>query len=557
VVSEPMTGQHRQRREAGPWAKRLVVFVAFFAACVMRVEGGPRVALVIGVDNYDAEEVVDLDGAIRDARIMSDTLRNLNPPFEVQLLEDASLDESMDAMEVFLSTARRADCALFFFAGHGIEYHGENFLLTSDARIEGNIETSVDATKRRLRRKMLSLNAVMDDMELTESDLKLIILDACRNNPIPPVTTRGGKTRSLGSTRGLARVSAPLGMLVSYSADAGEVANDGLFTEILSENMHRPGVSVMEVFARTREKVNEISRTEGDDGPLYFPQVPAEYSKLGVAGIRFVFHAQGTVEPMVPAKPREEEGSNAPRSVDFANETGIRMIHVPAGEFMMGDSSGDGSADELPLRSVELSAFHLGAIEITWGQWREVMGNSPADLRKEAGYSGSVPWDFGDDRPASYVSWEDAVEFCQRLTALERERSNLPREWSYRLPTEAQWEYACRAGSRGSFHGDPNASGEFGMTGGPVATGTYEANPFGLFDMHGNVWEWCQDFHQEGYQGMATRDPAGPASGEARVFRGGSWMDGAFAARASSRGYGLPTLRHPAVGFRVALVREE
>lgn len=266
---------------------RWLASVVFAVSLSLSSDAEDRVALIIGIDDYQSEEIPDLEGAIRDARLMSDSLKQISPSFEVQLLENPSLDDVFDAIEQFGVSARRAQCALFYFAGHGIEFHGENFLLTGDSSISDNIETGVEATKRRLRRKMLSLNVVMDEIELTQADLKLLVLDACRNNPIE--INEGGKTRSLGGTRGLARVSAPLGMLVSYSADAGQVANDGLFTEVLAKNLIEPKLSVMEVFAKTRDEVSAISKQRKEENNRYHLQLPAEYNKLGWAGIKFVF----------------------------------------------------------------------------------------------------------------------------------------------------------------------------------------------------------------------------------------------------------------------------
>ncbi|MEM9015757.1 MAG: caspase family protein, partial [Verrucomicrobiota bacterium] len=283
---------------------RLVSFLlSLFLLPLVTTKAAERVALIIGVDQYEAANVPSLDGALRDARLMTDTLRQMHSPFDVILLEDPTLDETLDGLDQFTAKAREAQCAMFFFAGHGIEYHGENFFLTRDSDIGIDAETAIDATKRRLRRRMLSLNVVMDEIELTNADLKLLVIDACRDNPIPAVVS-GNKTRSLGSTRGLARVSAPLGMLVSYSADAGQVANDGLFTEILIQNLAQPSLSVMEVFAKTREEVHATSAQRNSQDARYNVQLPAEYNKLGLKGIKFVFNDPGGVAaPTIPLTP--------------------------------------------------------------------------------------------------------------------------------------------------------------------------------------------------------------------------------------------------------------
>lgn len=525
-----------------------------------------RVALIVGVDSYASETIPSLDGALRDARIMTKTLQEMHSPFEVILLEDPTLNDALDGIDEFMSKARGAQCALFFFAGHGIEYHGENFLLTSDSDIGLDSETSVEATKRRLRRKMLSLNVVMDEIELTGSDLKLLVLDACRDNPIPAASS-GGKTRSLGSTRGLARVSAPLGMLVSYSADAGQVANDGLFTEILSTNLAEPSLSVMEVFAKTREEVNAVSRERNDADSRYNVQLPAEYNKLGLSGIKFVFNdpsagstpvtpPQPVPNPTIPMAPPKTNISRSLPAKKFLNSIEIEMIPLAGGRFQMGDVDGLGEADELPVREVEVAPFHLASTELTQKAWGYHSSLSIQDLRREAGYLGNQLSGEGPNHPVYYVSYEDAVEFCRKLTTAEQQLGKIPPGYIYRLPTEAEWEYACRAGTTESFRGDSWELGEIAGFNGSIGTATKKANAFGLFDMQGNVWEWCQDYYQSGYRGLSGSFPRGPASGESRVFRGGSWMEEETASRPSARGYALPDFKHRSVGFRIALGKE-
>lgn len=536
------------------------LLLAFIAMCLTSAAAADRVAFIIGVDEYQSETIPNLDGALRDARLMAQTLEKMHTPFEVILLEDPTLNETLDSLDQFMAKARGAQCAMFFFAGHGIEYHGENFLLTRDSDIGIDAETSVDATKRRLRRKMLSLNVVMDEIELTGSDLKLLILDACRDNPIPAAGS-GGKTRSLGSTRGLARVSAPLGMLVSYSADAGQVANDGLFTEILTANLAQPSLSVMEVFAKTREEVNATSRERNEEDARYNIQLPAEYNKLGLKGIKFVFNdpiGSGTTPAPFPANPKSAMPSNTGTrsntipSGPFQNSAAMQMVYLPGGTFEMGDLEGTGEPGELPVRKVTVSPFHIAATGTTQAQWQALMGKSIAELRAKAGFSGERPWGIGPDHPVYYVSHHSAVEFCRKLTASAQQKQEIPAGYAYRLPTEAEWEFACRAGSSQSFAGEARDIGEIASYNGAIETGSKPSNGFGLFDMQGNVWEWCQDFYAP-YSASETNDPAGPPSGESHVFRGGSWMEEPTAARPSSRGYGLPELQHRSIGFRVVL----
>jgi formylglycine-generating enzyme required for sulfatase activity len=152
------------------------------------------------------------------------------------------------------------------------------------------------------------------------------------------------------------------------------------------------------------------------------------------------------------------------------------------------------------------------------------------------------------------VSWNDAVEFCRKLTDRERAAGRLPEGYVYTLPTEAQWEYACRAGTTGAYAGDLGAMGWYkdnsGSTTHPV--GQKRANAWGLYDMHGNVWEWCLDWKGDYPSGNVT-DPTGPSSGSHRIVRGGSWINAALYARSANRLWFSPGFRRNFLGFRVAL----
>lgn len=233
------------------------------------------------------------------------------------------------------------------------------------------------------------------------------------------------------------------------------------------------------------------------------------------------------------AGPRQGEGWTVP---------GLQMelASVPAGAFTMGSTSGD--ATERPLTYVTLSEpFWLGKYEVTQAQWEALMHNNPAQFR-------------GDRRPVEKVSWLEAMAFCRRLTERERMAGRLPVGYRYVLPTEAQWEYACRAGGAGdTADADPVQTwhqGNSGNTTQPVGGKT--PNDWGFYDMHGNVWEWCLDW-KTSYPGGEVTDPRGPSSGQFRVFRGGAWNTPLPKTRASARVGAPPDAKGFEVGFRVAL----
>lgn len=218
------------------------------------------------------------------------------------------------------------------------------------------------------------------------------------------------------------------------------------------------------------------------------------------------------------------------------------MILVPSGEFLMGALPSDASAqdDEKPRHRVKVSnAFFIGVTEVTQAQFEAVMGENPSRFK-------------GPDRPVESVTWREAVEFCNRLSLRTNE--------TYRLPTEAEWEYACRAGTESIYFWGNAFDGDFAWYRGnsdgqthPV--GQKAGNAWGLLDTAGNVWEWCSDLYAEDYySGSPESDPGGVTSGESRVYRGGSWINSASLHRASDRLRVTADARDDNIGFRI--VRE-
>lgn len=206
----------------------------------------------------------------------------------------------------------------------------------------------------------------------------------------------------------------------------------------------------------------------------------------------------------------------------------MELILIPAGHFMMGDNQ---------KRRVDISQpFYLGKYAVTQTQWEAVMGNNPSHFK-------------GPDRPVENISWEDAQVFIQKLN--EREGVS-----HYRLPTEAQWEYACRAGSITVYYfgNDATKLGDYawydansGHSTHPV--GQLQPNAWGLYDMHGNVREWCQDWYDANLVSAAV-DPQGLSTGADRVIRGGSWSLSAWRVRSTCRGAERPAFRYVNLGFR-------
>jgi formylglycine-generating enzyme required for sulfatase activity len=234
--------------------------------------------------------------------------------------------------------------------------------------------------------------------------------------------------------------------------------------------------------------------------------------------------------------------------VEFTNTIGMKLRLIPPGEFLMGSPAGEERRrdDETQVSVTLTRAFQLSRTEVTQGQWRAVMGTEP--------WKGQFDVQEGDDYAATYVSWDEAVSFCEKLSAKEGK--------GYRLPTEAEWEWACRSGSRTaySFGGSEGDLGRYAWFRGNThdigekyahRVGQKLPNGFGLSDMHGNVWEWCGDWHGEKLVGGSN--PVGASSGSIRSHRGGSWYDTAGPCRSAYRSWFDPSFRHGNLGFRLAL----
>lgn len=263
----------------------------------------------------------------------------------------------------------------------------------------------------------------------------------------------------------------------------------------------------------------------------------------------------------------------------FGNAVGMQMIGIKAGSFVMGspDSEKFRGNDEQATDVTISESFWLSSTEITQKQWLDIMGVSLQQLiDTKVGALGrganlkKTPSAIADDQPMCFVNYSDVLEFCQKLTDQERRNKTLPEGFIYSLPTEAQWEFAARAGSKTVFsYGDSLTSKEANFYGKipynskevgeylekttPVAS--YQPNNWGLYDMHGNLYEWCLDWYIEKLPGGI--DPVSLKEGDSRCIRGGAWNRKGVSCRSAYRYSYDPTQRTNNIGFRVALVKEE
>ena len=247
-------------------------------------------------------------------------------------------------------------------------------------------------------------------------------------------------------------------------------------------------------------------------------------------------------------QPQQPYQSGSQNYVEQNLGLNMRMVYVEGGTFQMGATSEQSGADddERPVHNVTLDSYYIAATEVTQAQWQAVMGTT---IHQQASKAGGSVKSVGSDYPMYYVSWEEAQAFC-------RELSNITGK-TYLLPTEAQWEYAARGGKKsrsnqyaGSYSVDAVAwySSNSGSSQHPV--GKLRPNELGLYDMSGNLWEWCSDWYGS-YSSGSQFNPVGPSSGFYRVLRGGSWYYGANSCRVAFRGRDSPSDRYFNGGFRV------
>lgn len=545
--------------------------------------GAQKWAVLIGVDDYAEVRKLKYCGA--DMRALRD--RFITSGFskeQVFLLHDQAKETKYRPVKVnierqldlVLKLVEKDDLVVVAFSGHGVHLDGKSYLCPTEARLDDP-------------KSLVSLDKVYEALNKCPASLKVLLVDACRNDP-----RRGGE-KSLTPTEGTKQFASalerpPQGILLLTSCAPGQISMEeeefghGVFMHYMLEGLegkadvdNNDKVSLVELY----KYVNRHTKT----------YVARKFNGHQTPALKGDIHDDFDIaQSLGPAK-------------RITNSIGMKLVLIPAGEFMMGSSEsaetlakalGDTKPEdfkgEYPLHRVKITKpFYLGAHEVTLGQFLKFY--HAANYKTEAerngkggvGYAGDkekpfeqkpqfVAWNTGfpqtNDHPVVNVSWNDAVAFCKWLSRKEGK--------NYHLPTEAQWEYACRAGTTTRYYygddlagivrvgnvADATAKGMFsewkavsGSDGylftAPV--GRFRSNEFGLCDMHGNVWEWCADWWNKGYYSTSPpNDPQGPTYGTNRVFRGGSWGYNPRSNRSADRNGGLPDYLVSDIGFRVS-----
>lgn len=552
-----------------------------------------RYALIIGNQSYPRKP---LDKPISDGKTLAKSLRQVG--FNVTSKYDLGLAEMKTAIGEFSQSLPQGSVALLFFAGHGVQISGKNFLLPVDYN---EIEAADDFV-----REMVNLDSTVESMS-QKSGLNIIILDACRDNPTElalPVSVEEGLAPFKQITSG--------GSFIAYStAPHTKAFDDSPYIRSLSKNILMNPGRIEDIFIKTRidvENETEEQQVPWESASLktifYFnsfessklpeavkavvKKVLAPKLPFGIASLQtFSF-----VSPVVNDKGKRASIINGTAKYfnEVSKNANIEMVEIKGGDFEMGSSAaeverafkdakkykGDDSEDEesddteytkkeskdfitaeMPKHPVTVPGFYMSKYEITQGQWRNVMGSMPKSFQRVA------PAFKGDDFPVVSVTWEEAKAFCDRLTDSSGR--------FYRLPSEAEWEYAARAGKDQEFGygGNINASVANYFAAAPFGHDQREqnrltlltagnlnaANPFGLFDMHGNVAEWTADYWNDDYSGAPDDGSAWEEANEddlnTRVIRGGGWDSIGNDCRSAARRKHPAIVASPKIGFRI------
>ena len=517
---------------------------------VVQPKGSQRWALLIGVDDYVVAKKLDYCGA--DMRALKDQLVASGfPEKQVFLLHDQAPETRYRPMkaniqrqlELVLGLVQKGDLIVLGFSGHGVHLDGKSYLCPGEAQVDRPTT-------------LVSLDEVYDRLQKCPASFKLLLVDACRNDP----RRDGEKTlKATEGTKQFARTleRPPEGIMLLTSCAAGQISREdaalghGIFMHYVLEGLRG------KVAAQHNGRVSLLGLADyaSHETKVY---VSNKFNVLQTPALKGDFSDFEFVSPSVNV---------------ITNTLGAKMVLLPAGEFDMGspDSDKDAFSSEKPQHRVRINKpFYLGAHEVSIGQFRQFVSDSgyktDAEQDGKGGYGlEGTTWvqkpDYSwrksgfqqtDEHPVVNVSWNDADAFCKWLSRKEGK--------AYSLPTEAQWEYACRAGSTTKYcYGDGEAElGDYawflensGMSTHPV--GSKKPNRWGLYDMHGNAWEWCADWYDDKYYGESLAgDPAGPSSGTSRVLRGGSWGYSPFFNRSANRFWYTPANRYYSTGFRVS-----
>ena len=514
----------------------LIFFWLFWLSSIFSpsIASSRRLALIIGNRSY--QHITKLTNPVNDAIDLGKTLENLK--FDVVIETDLNWQQMSEVIGAFGDKLDQEDVGLFYFSGHGVQVNGRNYLLPIDVKLKKAAS---------MRYMAIDINRVLTEMTNAENKLNIIIMDACRGNPFP--------ARFRDISNNLAKIVAPRGAMIAYSTSPGERASDGngkngLYTGELIEVLKMSGLRLIDIFMQVRNNVILKSNQT---------QTPWESTCL-----RQPFYFSGTAAPTIPSAPAIPELSSTKqiyknRLIKFKLASGERfameMVWVAKGCYQMGCGPWNSPCDEdeTPQHKVCLSGFWMSKYEITNQQYLGFLNSVKKTKNKNekwiitrsrdmhskiySGINGFTVNAKYQHYPVSSVTWYGAKKFATWLS-----RDN----WRFDLPTEAQWEYAARScGHKQRYAGGDNIK-DFAWYAHNSkqnetvrAVGLKKPNSIGLYDMSGNLWEWCLDqFEKDAYRGHTLNDPIENHTSKPsiKVFRGGSYRYEAHRSRTTNRG---------------------
>ena len=550
----------------------------------------------IGIGAYDDLNLTlkwsDTDASEFCKTFLKFTLRVPEDHYRIVKNEDATHEGIIDAFGWVAMRAKPGDRVYLFYSGHG-----------SEAELFVPYDSTYPLTLDEVRGVLSKIDAEV-----------LVFTDACLSGRlvgkrVKAATAKGGGGWPKDVTVKLAQVAKPAaasgtapGVVIMTSSngqqDSLEISwlKNSLFTYHLMDALMNPAqadanhdgrVTMLELFQAVAPRVTAGAQAADAKAPQnpQTPQISDEQAAQKV--IVLTYRSDGptpaptktptpepTPDPSQEGKPTllpssEGPGVGLPPENPEAGEVwydavaDMNFVWAPAGAFQMGspDNENGRDGDEGPVHRVKLDGFWIGQTEVTQAQWERIMGNNPSKFE-------------GDNNPVEQVSWEDAQVFLKKLNARTPPPAppqqgggrgtpspKLGEGWGgvYRLPTEAEWEYACRAGTQTaySFGNDANKLGEYAWYSANSDSETHpvgqkQANPWNLYDMHGNVYEWCQDW-KGAYSATPQTNPQGPKTGDARLLRGGAWsFDSRADLRCANRYAVIASARYIDYGLRVA-----
>lgn len=513
----------------------IFIFTISFSLCVF-AQGGKdlvitqeanKVALVIGNSKYQ-NGFSQLSSPQNDAREMGEALKRLG--FSLvggKAHYDLTFRQMENLLDQFTEQIKRGGVGFFYFSGHGSQDNNrDNFLIPVDTQIKYQND---------LKHLALKVELVTSRMEAAENRLNILVLDACRNNPLPSGFKSGNS--GLNTSKDI-----PSGIYVAFAARDGQTAADGslggysLYTEKLLQFIETPNERLEDIFINTRVAVK--NETKNRQFPIDYGSLDGRvYFKLDDNISQNPFPIINKPKPTIPTSSSRSFSFNTPRT----DANGNIVEQIPGTAYYEVEDLDNGVTLEMvEIKGYQGGKFWAGKYEVTQAQWKAVMGDE--DFTKRKCDNGEFNSDFiGDNKPMICISWDETQEFIKKL--------NIKTGKKYRLPKEAEWEYASRGGITKDFAFGENITADlvnydgnypYGnapeqkFIGHTMVTGSYPPNLFGLFDMYGNVWEWCDDRW---------------FSSTKRIFRGGSWSStgGMIKVRISN----LPSVRNKDMGFRL------